>query len=67
VGYGPAVRVGPLVVVAGTTAPGDGLAARTREVFRHIESAGRTGRHHGRGVGVSPDLLIEIDAYVAAD
>jgi enamine deaminase RidA (YjgF/YER057c/UK114 family) len=39
VGYSRAVRVGPLVVVAGTTAPGDGLAAQTREVFRRIEAA----------------------------
>jgi enamine deaminase RidA (YjgF/YER057c/UK114 family) len=39
VGYSRAVRVGPLVVVAGTTAPGDGLAAQTREVFRRIEHA----------------------------
>jgi enamine deaminase RidA (YjgF/YER057c/UK114 family) len=39
VGYARAVRVGPLVVVAGTTAPGDGLAAQTREIFRRIEVA----------------------------
>ena len=39
VGYARAVRVGPLVVVAGTTAPGDDLAAQTREVFRRIEAA----------------------------
>ena len=39
VGYARAVRVGPLVVVAGTTAPGDGLDAQTREVFRRIEAA----------------------------
>jgi enamine deaminase RidA (YjgF/YER057c/UK114 family) len=39
VGYSRAVRVGPLVVIAGTTAPGDGLAAQTREVFRRIEAA----------------------------
>jgi enamine deaminase RidA (YjgF/YER057c/UK114 family) len=39
VGYSRAVRVGSLVVVAGTTAPGDGLDAQTREVFRRIESA----------------------------
>jgi len=38
VGYARAVRVGPLVVVAGTTAPGDDLAAQTRE-FRRIETA----------------------------
>src|SRR3954452_12102358 len=39
VGYARAVRVGPLVVVAGTTAPGDDLGAQTREVFRRIEGA----------------------------
>jgi enamine deaminase RidA (YjgF/YER057c/UK114 family) len=39
VGYSRAVRVGPLVVVAGTTAPGDGVAAQAREVFRRIEVA----------------------------
>lgn len=39
VGYSRAVRVGPLVVVAGTTATGDGLAAQTREVFRRIDTA----------------------------
>lgn len=39
VGYARAVRVGPLVVVAGTTAPGDGPAAQTREILRRIEAA----------------------------
>ncbi|BBY29488.1 RidA family protein [Mycolicibacterium sediminis] len=39
VGYSRAVRVGPHVAVAGTTAPGDGMAAQTREVLRRIESA----------------------------
>ena len=39
VGYARAVRVGPLVVVAGTTAPGDGIADQAREVFRRIEIA----------------------------
>ena len=39
VGYSRAVRIGPVVVVAGTTAAGDGLAAQTREVFRRIEAA----------------------------
>lgn len=38
-GYSRAVRVGPLVVVAGTTAPGDGVAVQAREVFRRIEVA----------------------------
>jgi enamine deaminase RidA (YjgF/YER057c/UK114 family) len=39
VGYSRAVRVGPLVVVAGTTAAGDGAAAQAREAFRRIEVA----------------------------
>jgi enamine deaminase RidA (YjgF/YER057c/UK114 family) len=39
VGYSRAVRVGPLVVVAGTTAPGDDVAVQAREVFRRIEIA----------------------------
>jgi enamine deaminase RidA (YjgF/YER057c/UK114 family) len=39
VGYARAVRVGPLVVVAGTTAPGDDIATQTREALRRIETA----------------------------
>jgi enamine deaminase RidA (YjgF/YER057c/UK114 family) len=39
VGYARAVRVGPLVVVAGTTAPGADIADQTREALRRIESA----------------------------
>lgn len=39
VGYARAVRVGPLVVVAGTTAPGDGAAAQAREALRRIDLA----------------------------
>ena len=39
VGYARAVRVGPLIVVAGTTAPGDGIAAQAREALRRIEIA----------------------------
>ncbi|MDP9165960.1 MAG: Rid family hydrolase [Actinomycetota bacterium] len=39
VGYSRAVRVGPYVVVAGTTAPGDDVAAQARAAFRRIETA----------------------------
>ena len=39
VGYSRAVRIGPHVVVAGTTAPGDTVAAQAREVLRRIEAA----------------------------
>jgi enamine deaminase RidA (YjgF/YER057c/UK114 family) len=38
VGYSRAVRMGPFVWVAGTTAQGDGAAAQAREVLRRIES-----------------------------
>jgi enamine deaminase RidA (YjgF/YER057c/UK114 family) len=39
VGYSRAVRTGPHIVVAGTTAPGDDITAQTREVLRRIEIA----------------------------
>ncbi len=39
VGYSRAVRVGPYVVVAGTTAPGADVASQAREAFRRIETA----------------------------
>jgi enamine deaminase RidA (YjgF/YER057c/UK114 family) len=39
VGYSRAVRVGPLVVVAGTTAPGADVSAQALEAFRRIEIA----------------------------
>ena len=39
VGYSRAVRTGPHVVVAGTTAAGDGPGAQTREALRRIEIA----------------------------
>jgi enamine deaminase RidA (YjgF/YER057c/UK114 family) len=39
VGYSRAVRVGPLVVVAGTTAQGDDVTTQAREALRRIEAA----------------------------
>ncbi|GEM_PF-5255627 len=39
VGYSRAVRHGPFVAVAGTTAPGPDVTAQTPEVLRRIESA----------------------------
>ena len=39
VGYSRAVRRGPFVAVAGTTAPGADVTAQTREVLRRIGSA----------------------------
>jgi enamine deaminase RidA (YjgF/YER057c/UK114 family) len=39
VGYSRAVRVGPHVVVSGTTAPGDTITAQAREALRRIETA----------------------------
>jgi enamine deaminase RidA (YjgF/YER057c/UK114 family) len=39
VGYSRAVRIGPMVVVAGTTAPGEDAETQAREAFRRIETA----------------------------
>ncbi|MET0703288.1 MAG: RidA family protein [Mycobacterium sp.] len=39
VGYSRAVRMGPLVAVAGTTGAGDDVAAQARDALRRIESA----------------------------
>jgi enamine deaminase RidA (YjgF/YER057c/UK114 family) len=39
VGYSRAVRIGPLVVVAGTTARGDDAAGQAREALRRVEAA----------------------------
>jgi enamine deaminase RidA (YjgF/YER057c/UK114 family) len=39
VGYSRAVRIGPLIAVAGTTGHGDDIAEQTRNALRRIESA----------------------------
>jgi enamine deaminase RidA (YjgF/YER057c/UK114 family) len=39
VGYSRAVRIGPHIVVAGTTGLGDGAAEQTREALRRIDVA----------------------------
>lgn len=39
VGYSRAVRIGPHIVVAGTTGSGDGAAEQTREALRRIDVA----------------------------
>jgi enamine deaminase RidA (YjgF/YER057c/UK114 family) len=39
VGYARAVRIGPLIAVSGTTAPGDTMAEQAREALRRIDIA----------------------------
>jgi enamine deaminase RidA (YjgF/YER057c/UK114 family) len=57
VGYSRAVRVGPHVVVAGTTAPGDDISAQTREVLRRIDVALQE-------VGASPSDVVRTRMFV---
>jgi enamine deaminase RidA (YjgF/YER057c/UK114 family) len=57
VGYSRAVRTGPFVVVAGTTAPGDDISAQTREALRRIEIALRE-------VGASMTDVVRTRIYV---
>jgi enamine deaminase RidA (YjgF/YER057c/UK114 family) len=57
VGYSRAVRTGPFVVVAGTTAPGDDIAAQTREALRRTEIALRE-------VGASMTDVVRTRIYV---
>ena len=39
VGYARAVRIGPLIAVSGTTAPGENMAEQAREALRRIDIA----------------------------
>ncbi|CAN5397263.1 RidA family protein [soil metagenome] len=39
VGYSRAVRIGPVIAVAGTTGAGDGIAAQARDALRRIDIA----------------------------
>jgi enamine deaminase RidA (YjgF/YER057c/UK114 family) len=57
VGYSRAVRTGPFIAVAGTTAPGDDIAAQTREALRRIEIALRE-------VGASMTDVVRTRIYV---
>jgi enamine deaminase RidA (YjgF/YER057c/UK114 family) len=57
VGYSRAVRTGPFIAVSGTTAPGDDIAAQTREALRRIEIALRE-------VGASMTDVVRTRIYV---
>jgi enamine deaminase RidA (YjgF/YER057c/UK114 family) len=66
VGYSRAVRIGPHVVVSGTTGtgPAEDMAAQTREALRRIGIA-----LNEVAALIAPELLVEIepDAYSPAD
>ncbi|MEZ0049513.1 enamine deaminase RidA (YjgF/YER057c/UK114 family) [Mycobacterium sp. MAA66] len=57
VGYSRAVRVGPMIAVAGTTCPGDGVAAQARGALQIIGAA-------LEGAGASLSDVVRTRMYV---